>query len=100
METHLFERFFKIIRITIGVFARKVKYICMKLIYFECFFFQMISICSAPKKSEIIMTSRVIHSLPLKMSAIQIFQDSKMVAISHLVGLDQLPQQHQDGVII
>ena len=50
--------------------------------------------------SEIIVTSRVIHSLPLKMSAIQIFQDSKMVAISHLIGLDQLPKKPEVGVIV
>ncbi len=37
------------------------------------------------------MSCRVIHSLPLRMSAIHVMQDSKIVALSHLIGSDQLP---------
>ena len=38
------------------------------------------------------MSCKVIHSLPLRMSAIHVIQDSKLVAVSHLIGLDQLPR--------
>lgn len=35
---------------------------------------------------------RVVHSLPLRMSAIHILQGSHVVALAHLIGLDQLPK--------
>ncbi len=41
--------------------------------------------------SQTFFTARVIHSLPLRMSAIHVMQDSKIVALSHLIGSDQLP---------
>lgn len=36
-------------------------------------------------------TARVIHSIPLKMSAVQLFRKDKMVSVGHLIGTDQLP---------
>lgn len=38
-----------------------------------------------------VFTCRIIHSLPLLMSAVQVFYQDKMVAVAHLVGMDQLP---------
>ncbi|KAH3883478.1 hypothetical protein DPMN_007435 [Dreissena polymorpha] len=37
-------------------------------------------------------TCRVVHSLPLLMSAVQIFQHDRMVAVAHLIGSDQIPK--------
>lgn len=42
-------------------------------------------------------TCRIIHSLPLEMSAVQIFYHDKMVAVSHLIGNEQLPSKTQVG---
>jgi len=36
-------------------------------------------------------TCRVVHSIPLLMSAVQVFYTEQMVAVSHLIGTDQLP---------
>ena len=36
------------------------------------------------------MSAYLIHSLPLKMSAIQIFVGDKMACVSHLVGEDTI----------
>lgn len=41
------------------------------------------------------MTCRIIHSLPLAMSVVQIFYYDKMVAVSHLIGCEQLPIRTQ-----
>ena len=38
-----------------------------------------------------VFTVRVIHSLPLLMSAVQIYYRDKMIAVSHLVGTDTIP---------
>ncbi|XP_046563454.1 glycine-rich domain-containing protein 1-like [Haliotis rubra] len=40
-------------------------------------------------------TCRIIHSLPLLMSAVQIFYHDKMAAVAHLVGPDQIPRPEQ-----
>jgi hypothetical protein len=42
-------------------------------------------------------TCRIIHSLPLEMSAVQIFYHDKMVTVSHLIGNEQLPSKTQVG---
>lgn len=44
---------------------------------------------------EVIFTCRVIHSLPLLMSAVQVFFHSRMTAVAHLVGSDQIPLPSQ-----
>jgi len=36
-------------------------------------------------------TCRVVHSIPLLMSAVQVFYTDQLVAVSHLIGTDQLP---------
>ena len=36
------------------------------------------------------MTAYLIHSLPLLMSAVQIFTGDQMAAVAHLVGLEQI----------
>lgn len=36
-------------------------------------------------------TCRIIHSLPLLMSVVQVFYHDKMAAVAHLVGTDTLP---------
>ena len=41
-------------------------------------------------KEEKLMSAYLIHSLPLKMSAIQIFVGDKMACVSHLVGEDTI----------
>jgi len=40
-------------------------------------------------------TVRVIHSIPLHMSAVQVYKGDQMIVVSHLVGSDQLPSKHQ-----
>lgn len=42
-----------------------------------------------------IFTVRIIHSLPLRMSVVQVFHQDKMVAVSELVDNAQLPQPGQ-----
>ncbi|KAL3852091.1 hypothetical protein ACJMK2_015777 [Sinanodonta woodiana] len=39
----------------------------------------------------VIFTCRITHSVPLLMSAIQVYYHDKMVAVAHLIGSDQLP---------
>ena len=39
----------------------------------------------------VVFTVRIIHSLPLMMSAVHVFFKDKMAAVGHLVGADQLP---------
>ena len=39
-----------------------------------------------------VFTARVIHSQPLLMSCVQIFYRDKMVAVSHLIGTDTVPE--------
>ena len=46
-------------------------------------------------KHSTVFTVRVAHSLPLMMSAIQIFNKDKMVAVSQLIGAEQLPTKTQ-----
>ena len=38
-----------------------------------------------------LLTCRVIHSLTLVMSAVQIFLGDKLVGVAHLIGAEQLP---------
>ena len=40
-------------------------------------------------------TVRVIHSVPLKMSVIQVFYKDKMAVVSQLIGPEQLPAPEQ-----
>ncbi len=51
------------------------------------------------KTKEDVFCCRVLHSLPLRMSAIHVMQGNQLVAISHLIGLDQLPKYHEPHVI-
>ena len=44
---------------------------------------------------EVTFTCRFIHSLPLLMSAVQVFYHDRMAAVAHLVGSDQLPLPEQ-----
>ena len=44
------------------------------------------------------LSVRVIHSVQLRMSVVQVFCGDKMAAVSHLVGAEQLPGQHQVGI--
>ncbi|KAK2148680.1 hypothetical protein LSH36_487g02015 [Paralvinella palmiformis] len=53
---------------------------------------------SAVKKIELFnhsqqlkFTCRVVHSIPLMMSAVQVYFADKLSAVSHLIGTDQLP---------
>ena len=41
------------------------------------------------------MTVRIIHSLTLNMSVVQVYYQDKLAAISHLIGQDQLPGPKQ-----
>ena len=40
-------------------------------------------------------TCRVVHSRPLAMSAVQMFDADRMIVVSHLIGNDQLPSPRQ-----
>ena len=44
---------------------------------------------------EVTFTCRLIHSLPLVMSAIQVFYHDRMAAVAHLIGSDQIPLPEQ-----
>lgn len=44
------------------------------------------------------MTAYLIHSLPLLMSAVQIFCGDKMAVVAHLVGLEQLGYETELGL--
>ena len=39
----------------------------------------------------VVLTCRVLHSVDLLQSALYVHYQDKMVAVAHLVGLDQLP---------
>ena len=43
-------------------------------------------------RSDTLFTVRVIHCQPLLMSCVQIYCRDKMVAVSHLIGTEQLPE--------
>ena len=45
-----------------------------------------------------VMSAYLIHSLPLKMSAIQIFVGDKMACVSHLVGEDTIAGEKKLGL--
>ena len=51
------------------------------------FFFRIVT-----RNKDLVFTAHVIHSLPLHMSAIHVLQNDQIVCTSHLIGLDQLPQ--------
>ena len=51
--------------------------------------------CSIPFNGSPLFTVRIIHSLPLRMSAVQVFFQDKMVATSQLVGSEQFPTVNQ-----
>ena len=44
------------------------------------------------------MTAYLIHSLPLLMSAVQIFCGDKMACVAHLAGLDQIGYETELGL--
>ena len=44
---------------------------------------------------EVTFTCRFIHSLPLLMSAVQVFYHDRMAAVAHLIGSDQIPLPEQ-----
>lgn len=56
----------------------------------------MLSIRTA--KGDLPMTAYLIHSLPLLMSAVQIFCGEKMAVVAHLAGLDQLGYETELGL--
>lgn len=43
----------------------------------------------------VVFTVRVIHSLPLRQSVVQLYHGDRMMAISHLIGSEQLPGPNQ-----
>ncbi|KAK3600650.1 hypothetical protein CHS0354_031563 [Potamilus streckersoni] len=47
------------------------------------------------RTGQMIFTCRIIHSLPLLMSAIQVYHHDKTVAVAHTIGSDQLPLSTQ-----
>ena len=44
------------------------------------------------------MTAYIIHSLPLLMSAVQVFCKDQMAVVAHLVGLEQLGYESELGL--
>ena len=44
------------------------------------------------------MTAYLIHSLPLLMSAVQIFTGDQMAVVAHLVGLEQIGYETELGM--
>ena len=51
-------------------------------------------------KGKVVFTCRMIHSVPLLMSVIQIFYRDKMAAVAHLIGSDQIPKPSQVCLIM
>lgn len=49
---------------------------------------------------DLTLTCRVIHSLPLLMSAIQVFYHDKMAAVGHVISTDQLPLSSEVCIIL
>ena len=49
-------------------------------------------------KGQRVMTAYLIHSLPLLMSAVQIFSGDQMAVVGHLVGLEQLGYEKDIGM--
>ena len=48
---------------------------------------------------QLMYTCHVVHSIPLAMSAVQIFLADRMISVSHLIGNDQLPTPTQVQLI-
>ncbi|KAJ8299322.1 hypothetical protein KUTeg_023382 [Tegillarca granosa] len=46
-------------------------------------------------RGEVVFTCRVIHSLPLLMSVVQIYYHDQLSVVCHLIGSDQLPKPNQ-----
>ena len=44
---------------------------------------------------EVLFTCRIIHSVQMMSSVVQVFYRDKMAAIAHLIGTDQLPIDSQ-----
>ena len=51
-------------------------------------------------KGKVVFTCRMIHSVPLLMSVIQVFYRDKMAAVAHLIGSDQIPKPSQVCLIM
>jgi hypothetical protein len=49
-------------------------------------------------RSERAMTAYIVHSLPLLMSAVQIFVADRMSVVAHLVGLEQIGYEKELGL--
>ena len=60
------------------------------MIFFALLFFRLFNHAQQLK-----FTCRIIHSVPLMMSAVQVFFADKMAAVAHLIGTDQLPTPAQ-----
>ena len=46
------------------------------------------------------MTAYIVHSLPLLMSAVQIFVKDRMSVVAHLVGIDQIGYEKELGLTL
>ncbi len=71
----------------LNVFPRNTFFSIVLLTMINNYFFRFLN-----RRKDEILSSRVIHSLPLRMSVIHVIQNNKIVALSHLIGLDQLPK--------
>ena len=61
-------------------------------VYFPyCALHIFVPVCRMASPNYKSFTCRVVHSLPLKMSVVQVFQQANMVAVAHLIGTEQLP---------
>ena len=66
------------------------------LIFYHMKMYTSLTFRLVPQDSEdTVFTARVIHSLPLRQSVIQIYHGGNMNAISHLIGSEQLPKPNQ-----
>ena len=59
-----------------------------------CFVFDSIMNADGERK----MTAYLIHSLPLLMSAVQIFTGDQMAVVAHLIGLEQIGYETELGM--
>ena len=50
------------------------------------------------KNGQLEYTCRMIHSIPMNMSAVHVFKGDQLVVVSHLIGNDQLPSEGHSGV--
>ena len=55
-----------------------------------CFFFRLLN-----SNNKVLFTCRIIHSVQVMSSVVQVFHRDKMAAVAHVIGADQLLMDYQ-----